>query len=264
MQSPKDKYKVFKLFEPDLIEEFRPFLDGLPRREGIDSLVSHDRTPEKSELQRYLKRNFEAGGYLPNFRNRQNFPQIDAWVFEYLNLSDTDSLYTKEWNEWILPKNASGMMYSYMTEGCYYRPHIDAPENGNFSSTLFLENPNNYDGGELELLVDDELLTFKLEPGYCVTYETGIPHQVKTVTKGTRKCCVWWVRSHFSKMEDLYEYREYSYKCNTNIPSDYIESNYPYNKDDITDDLIEFSKKEHVHWQMKLDQKKRESFNLIQ
>ena len=75
------------------------------------------------------------------------------------------------------------MLYSCMDEGGFYKPHIDHPSTGMFSSTLFLEEPNKYDGGELQLLIDDQLLEFKLDPGYCVTYETGTPHQVKKVTK---------------------------------------------------------------------------------
>ena len=248
MQTPIEKYKIFKLYEPDLIKEFITYLDTLEKIEGIHSLsVGFKKTPESIELERSLKRNLEAGKRI-NWRNLAEFPEIDAWLYEKLKLDNTSTLLTQEWNDWILPKTNSGMLYSCMDEGGFYKPHIDHPSTGMFSSTLFLEEPNKYDGGELQLLIDDQLLEFKLDPGYCVTYETGTPHQVKKVTKGTRKCCIWWTRSTIYKLKDLYKYREAIGNSIMNRPSTYVYPNYPYNLDDITDDLREFSKKEHVYW----------------
>jgi predicted 2-oxoglutarate/Fe(II)-dependent dioxygenase YbiX len=68
---------------------------------------------------------------------------------------------------------------------------------GDYSTTVFISNPSEYEGGELSLYIDGEEKLFKLESGMAVTYNTGIPHQVKTVFSGQRIVCVFWTHSRF-------------------------------------------------------------------
>ena len=73
--------------------------------------------------------------------------------------------------------------------------HFDSPNNGNVSTTLFLSEPDEYEGGELELYLDGGVKCFKLEAGKAILYNTQIPHRVRKVTKGKRIASVTWLRS---------------------------------------------------------------------
>lgn len=77
----------------------------------------------------------------------------------------------------------------------YYNPHIDNWSNGDYSTTVFLNDPSEYDGGELCLLLGESEEKFKLESGYAITYPTGIIHRVNRVLSGVRYVSVFWTSS---------------------------------------------------------------------
>ena len=96
---------------------------------------------------------------------------------------------------------------SKLTKGCYYRPHQDNPQNGHFSTTLFLSNPEDYDGGYLRIYDGSEIRQFKPKAGYAVTYSTTFAHEVSTVTEGVRMAAVYWTHSPFAEKDyfkDIY------------------------------------------------------------
>lgn len=136
----------------------------------------------------------------------------------------------KEFHNFTVPKSSSSPIFSKTIEGGFYKPHVDWEGLGHFSTTLFLSDPNSYDGGELCLLFDpNEETKVKLDPGWAITYETGTPHRVNTVTSGERLCMIFWTESCINNMEDLYKYRYYK------------DMLMRYNKDGkIFEDCIEF------------------------
>lgn len=91
--------------------------------------------------------------------------------------------------------------------GGYYKPHYDLVSNGHFSTTIFLSDPEDYDGGELVIWIDGREEFFKLPAGYGITYETGLGHRVNTVTRGERVVAAFWTHSYMSDLEDLKEWR---------------------------------------------------------
>ena len=86
---------------------------------------------------------------------------------------------------------------SKMDMGGKYGIHTDAPELGHYSTTTFLSDPSEYEGGELCLKVDKEVKKFKLPAGHSVTYLTGIPHCVSPVVGGTRIVAINWTTSKY-------------------------------------------------------------------
>lgn len=104
--------------------------------------------------------------------------------------------------------NMSNPIISKMSEGCYYKTHIDSPYCGNYSTTLFLSNPNEYDGGELCLYISGTVKKIKLKAGNAIIYKSGTPHCVNTVKSGTRIVSVSWIKS---KIQDEFM-RETLYK----------------------------------------------------
>jgi PKHD-type hydroxylase len=63
------------------------------------------------------------------------------------------------------------------------------------SATLFLSDPNDYDGGEL--VVEDTFGTqsIKLPAGDLILYPSSSVHRVEPVTRGTRLAAFFWVES---------------------------------------------------------------------
>ena len=80
-----------------------------------------------------------------------------------------------------------------------YGWHVDDPIMGgtrsDLSFTLFLTDPESYEGGALILDGSDGISEVKLKPGEAVLYPTGALHQVAPIARGHRMAIVGWVRS---------------------------------------------------------------------
>ena len=63
------------------------------------------------------------------------------------------------------------------------------------SATLFLSEPDEYDGGELEIETASEVQAIKLAAGDMVLYPSGALHRVTPVTRGARIASFFWVQS---------------------------------------------------------------------
>lgn len=92
----------------------------------------------------------------------------------------------------------------YGDETNYYGNHIDnairALPNGqkvrtDVSCTVFLNDPDDYDGGELTIADTYGEQTVKLPAGYAVLYPGSSLHQVTPVTRGHRVACFLWIES---------------------------------------------------------------------
>lgn len=80
-----------------------------------------------------------------------------------------------------------------LPDGSYMRSDI--------SATLFLADPDSYDGGEL--MVEDTYGSqkIKLKAGSMVIYPASSVHQVIPVTRGERLACFMWVQSMIRSTE---------------------------------------------------------------
>lgn len=64
------------------------------------------------------------------------------------------------------------------------------------SGTMLLSDPDEYEGGELEIITDgspDRAVKFKPNKGDITFFASNMPHKVHPVTKGTRRSLVFWV-----------------------------------------------------------------------
>lgn len=102
------------------------------------------------------------------------------------------------------PKSFCKILVSRYTSGMAYGTHIDEPviggQRADLSFTLFLSDPEAYDGGALVLDSQDGETAMKLAAGDAVLYPTTMLHRVDEVTRGTRLAAVGWVRS-FIRLE---------------------------------------------------------------
>lgn len=63
------------------------------------------------------------------------------------------------------------------------------------SATLFLAEPDEYEGGELEIETASDVQAVKLAAGDMVLYPSGALHRVLPVTKGARIASFFWIQS---------------------------------------------------------------------
>lgn len=64
------------------------------------------------------------------------------------------------------------------------------------SATLFLTDPDDYDGGELVIEDVYGAQAVKLPAGSMILYPATSLHQVTPVTRGARTACFFWIQSH--------------------------------------------------------------------
>jgi PKHD-type hydroxylase len=80
-----------------------------------------------------------------------------------------------------------------------YGTHVDNPMMGmmrtDVSFTLFLSDPESYEGGELIIETVSGEQPIKLPAGSMVAYPSTSLHRVAEVTKGERYAAVGWIRS---------------------------------------------------------------------
>ena len=143
---------------------------------------------------------------------------VNEGVLNY-DIRDTDIT-------WIEPRENTEWLYRRMTEMCakinddkfqfdlthfhpfqygkykkdgHYDWHTDSGptlnEHRKLSFVLGLTDPDDYEGGELEINVNghpDSAEIFKIKKGHLIVFPSYIPHKVRTVTAGERLTLVGW------------------------------------------------------------------------
>ncbi|MEI9964063.1 MAG: Fe2+-dependent dioxygenase [Caulobacteraceae bacterium] len=101
------------------------------------------------------------------------------------------------------PARHSPVLFNRYGPGEAYGLHMDEPVMGagegrlrtDLSFTLFLSDPETYEGGELIVDGVDGEREVKLPAGALAVYSTGDLHRVAAVTAGERLAAVGWVQS---------------------------------------------------------------------
>jgi PKHD-type hydroxylase len=99
----------------------------------------------------------------------------------------------------VRPKALTPLLFARYGVGKAYGTHIDNPImhglRTDVSFTLFLADPESYDGGELVIESAAGEESFKLAAGSLILYPTHALHRVEAVTRGERIVCVGWAQS---------------------------------------------------------------------
>ncbi len=105
-----------------------------------------------------------------------------------------------------LPKKIFNPLFNrYSGESNFYGDHVDgavlrckSPEQwvrSDISCTLFLAEPEEYEGGELRIQEAHSERLVKLPAGDMVLYPSSSVHQVAPVTRGARLASFFWIES---------------------------------------------------------------------
>lgn len=105
----------------------------------------------------------------------------------------------------VRPKALTPIMISRYKSGKQYGTHVDdALMRGmrtDVSFTLFLADPDSYEGGELVIESSAGEQSFKLPAGSMIVYPSTAQHRVAPVSKGERLAAVGWARSFIRSAE---------------------------------------------------------------
>lgn len=101
-----------------------------------------------------------------------------------------------------MPRKTAAPYYARYTPGMAYGNHVDDPIMGqgelyrtDVSLTIFLNDPADYDGGELCIQTPFGEQQVKLAAGDAVIYPSSSIHRVAEVTRGERLVAVTWIQS---------------------------------------------------------------------
>jgi len=137
-----------------------------------------------------------------NKRNLELAPQ--AASFEALNNVVMTSLVQHPvYLRSALPAKICAPIYARYTAGMEYGRHIDDPVMGppaaryraDIAITVFLNAPDEYQGGELCIETSSGERDVKLAAGHAVLYPASSYHAVKPVVAGERLVALSWVQS---------------------------------------------------------------------
>jgi PKHD-type hydroxylase len=192
-------YYVRKILEKNQINEISNIIqDANQNNSWVDGLVTN------SGVTKQVKNNLEL-------HDKNSVQIINNHIMQSL---DND----KQFLNFTIPLTTYLNIISKTQENGYYKPHKDDWSNGDFSTTVFLNSPQEYEGGELCLyLGGEEEIKIKLDAGWGITYSTGILHRVNKVSFGTRYASVFWTKSAikdsfmrhiYSEISNVYDYLE--------------------------------------------------------
>ena len=136
-----------------------------------------------------VKKNEQVG------RNLPERDEIDKVVLDGLRNN-------AEFGRVVMPRKIQRPLLSRYKPGMEYGLHVDDAlmgSEGQFrtdvSVTVFLNQPYDYDGGELEIHSPFGVETVKCPAGSAITYPSSTLHRVTPVTRGERLAAVTWVQS---------------------------------------------------------------------
>ena len=162
-----------------------------------------------------------AGELLKSVKNNQQIPWNHPVMKEITDLVMRALGRCDAFMSLAQPRRLAAMLVSRYELGMAYGAHVDAPIMGepnhvrsDVSFTLFLNEPDTYQGGELAFENGSGETAFKLPARSAICYPTGQLHRVRPVEHGERLAVVGWVQSLVREpairelLHDLSEARE--------------------------------------------------------
>lgn len=125
-------------------------------------------------------------------------PEVAACIKEICNVI----VGSEDIRKRTLLKSLQIPKFNKYSVGAFYNIHADCWGMGSptsrtdISFTIFLNNPDEYKGGELIITeAGQEQRSIKLPKGSAVFYPSSTLHKVNPVTEGTRYACISWMNS---------------------------------------------------------------------
>jgi PKHD-type hydroxylase len=174
---------IEQVLSKDEVRQFRCYLDQAQWQDGADTAGALARRV-KSNLQ--LDDQSEVAISLGHhiLRNLGSHPR-------FISAALPRKIYPPKFNRY----QNGGNYGTHIDSALMHIPGTHLQLRSDLAATLFLCEPDEYDGGELE--IDDEfgVQTIKLSAGDMVLYPASSMHRVLPVTRGDRVASFFWIES---------------------------------------------------------------------
>lgn len=165
---------------------------------------------------KFIDGTLSAGMAAKRVKNNEELAANDQQMQQLNNLVMGSLVQHDEFKAAAIPLRVAAPYYARYNKGMTYGDHVDDPVMGNagqqyrsdVSTTVFLNEPAEYEGGELVITTSFGEQKIKLAAGSAVVYPSSSLHHVAEVTKGTRLVAVTWSQSMIrdpAKRELLYQ-----------------------------------------------------------
>jgi PKHD-type hydroxylase len=136
-------------------------------------------------------------------KNNQQLDQADPGFKETAQMCHAALSRHPDVRNFAFPKMIAPPLMTRYEPGMNYGQHSDAPFlpiglrplRSDLSCTIFLHEPDTYDGGELSVQLGTRHIDFKMNPGGAILYPSTTIHQVKPVTRGVRLTVITFMES---------------------------------------------------------------------
>ncbi len=167
-------------------DEVRQFREHLDRAEWLDGVQS------AGTLARHVKGNLEIGqGSEIALSLGEHILRVLGNHPAFISAALPRKIYPPRFNRY-----AGGGRYGLHVDSAIMAiPGTRESLRTDLSATLFLSEPDEYDGGELEIESAFGAQAAKLEAGDLLLYPSSSLHQVTPVTRGARIASFFWIES---------------------------------------------------------------------
>ncbi|MGD8524720.1 MAG: Fe2+-dependent dioxygenase [Thioalkalispiraceae bacterium] len=172
----------------------------------IDNILDQARLQTVHKLidkARFIDGKLSAGKAAKRVKHNEEVAQDDQNL-QQLNSIVMGSLVSHPvYQSAVLPLRVATPFYARYGSGMTYGDHVDDPVMGpmqqryrsDVSTTVFLNDPDAYEGGELVINTSFGQQKLKLPAGQAVVYPSSSLHHVAEVTSGERIVAVTWAQS---------------------------------------------------------------------
>ncbi|MCK5903452.1 MAG: Fe2+-dependent dioxygenase [Cocleimonas sp.] len=198
----------------------------------IDNLLDQPRLNAIQEMLNtadFIDGKLSAGKEAKGVKNNEEL-SLQSPLHQRLNQIVMGALVQNEtYQNAALPLKLATAFYARYTQGMQYGLHVDDPVMGpmtgryrsDISTTVFLSNTRDYEGGELMIKTEFGEQSVKLAAGSAVIYSSKSLHRVAEVTQGERLVAVTWAQSLVKNTEQ----RELLYDLS--LARDQLIANHP-------------------------------------
>ena len=155
----------------------------------------------------------------PHNTAKNNLHMDDPSAMERSSKIMLDAMYrNEEFRNYAFPKVVAPPLITTYHQAMRYGLHADAafmhigqrPLRADLSCTLFLSDPDSYEGGALRVVLGAREVQFRLRAGSLVLYPSTTLHEVTPVTSGERRVGLTFIESRIADAER----REWLYELN--------------------------------------------------
>ena len=156
----------------------------------------------------------------PHSKVKQNLQLHDEQAYQRSSQILSQALMAHEdFRNFAFPVGILPPLMTRYTPGMHYGAHGDAAFlqlgqiaiRSDLSCTIFLSDPDEYEGGALRIEMGTRDLRFRGQPGTAIVYPSTMMHEVEPVTKGERLVAITFIQSRIADpllRETLYELNE--------------------------------------------------------